>query len=58
VIKRQVGNDTLTDGNIKDTFVLEAGFGTDVITDFQDGLDYIGKLATGFFRETLLLTCF
>jgi carbonic anhydrase len=41
------GNDALTGGNSKDTFVFEAGFGTDVITDFQDGVDIIDLSAFG-----------
>ncbi|MFB2935918.1 DUF4347 domain-containing protein [Aerosakkonemataceae cyanobacterium BLCC-F154] len=34
-----LGNDTLTGGNGSDTFVLAIGKGSDVITDFQDGID-------------------
>lgn len=42
-----LGNDTLTGGNGRslaetDTFVLSAGAGTDIITDFELGIDLIG----------------
>ena len=33
------GNDTLTGGSGADVFVFAAGFGSDVVTDFQDGTD-------------------
>ncbi|MEG4292804.1 Ig-like domain-containing protein, partial [Microcoleus sp. D2B6] len=36
------GNDILTGGNGSDTFIFAASDGTDTITDFNDGLDYIG----------------
>ena len=36
------GNDILTGGNASDTFIFAALDGTDTITDFNDGLDYIG----------------
>ncbi|MFN6450603.1 MAG: calcium-binding protein, partial [Nostoc sp. DedSLP05] len=36
------GNDILTGGNGSDTFIFAALDGTDTITDFNDGLDYIG----------------
>lgn len=35
------GNDTLVGGGNKDTFVFQTGFGTDIITDFRDGVDLI-----------------
>jgi Ca2+-binding RTX toxin-like protein len=41
------GNDTLTGGGGNDTFVFKAGFGADIITDFQDGLDLIDLTAFG-----------
>ena len=36
------GNDFLTGGSASDTFIFAAKDGTDTITDFNDGLDYIG----------------
>lgn len=36
-----LGNDTLTGGNGSDIFVLAVGKGSDVITDFQDGIDFL-----------------
>jgi Ca2+-binding RTX toxin-like protein len=36
------GNDILTGGSGSDTFIFAALDGTDTITDFNDGLDYIG----------------
>lgn len=36
------GNDTLTGNGAGDTFVIAAGAGTDTITDFADGTDFIG----------------
>ena len=36
------GNDILTGGSASDTFIFAASHGTDTITDFNDGLDYIG----------------
>ncbi len=36
------GNDTLTGGSGSDIFIFAALDGTDTITDFTDGLDYIG----------------
>ena len=36
------GNDILTGGNGSDTFIFAALDGTDTITDFTDGVDYIG----------------
>ncbi|MEG4805275.1 Ig-like domain-containing protein [Microcoleus sp. ARI1-B5] len=36
------GNDILTGGNGPDTFIFAALDGTDTITDFKDGVDYIG----------------
>ncbi|MBD2561392.1 cadherin-like domain-containing protein [Nostoc linckia FACHB-391] len=36
------GNDILTGGSASDTFIFAALDGTDTITDFNDGLDYIG----------------
>ena len=47
ILNGNSGNDTLTGGDSKDTFVFDAGFGTDVITDFQDGLDVIDLRAFG-----------
>ena len=35
------GHDILTGGEGSDRFVLAAGYGTDTITDFQDGIDYL-----------------
>jgi Ca2+-binding RTX toxin-like protein len=40
------GNDTLTGGNGADRFVFATGHGSDVITDFENGIDVI-RLATG-----------
>ncbi|MBF2097627.1 MAG: choice-of-anchor I family protein [Gloeomargaritaceae cyanobacterium C42_A2020_066] len=36
------GNDTLTGGSGPDTFVIAAGSGSDLVIDFQDGVDFIG----------------
>jgi len=36
------GNDILTGGSASDTFIFAALDGSDTITDFSDGLDYIG----------------
>jgi predicted extracellular nuclease len=33
------GNDTLTGGDGADVFAFDAGFGTDLVADFQDGVD-------------------
>lgn len=38
-LKGGAGNDTLTGGRGADTFIFSAGSGTDVITDFEDGVD-------------------
>ncbi|MGJ5628374.1 calcium-binding protein [Nostoc sp. CALU 1950] len=37
-----LGNDILIGGSASDTFIFAALDGTDTITDFNDGLDYIG----------------
>lgn len=37
-----LGNDTVTGGNGSDIFVIAAGAGTDIFTDFQKGPDRIG----------------
>ena len=37
-----LGDDTLSGGSGSDTFVLEPGVGTDTITDFEVGTDFIG----------------
>ncbi|MEM1251156.1 MAG: choice-of-anchor I family protein [Cyanobacteria bacterium P01_H01_bin.21] len=39
-----LGNDTLAGGGGSDTFALAAGAGTDIITDFELGMDVIGLL--------------
>lgn len=39
VINGQAGNDTIRGGGGRDRFILGAGFGTDEISDFEDGLD-------------------
>lgn len=49
-----LGDDVLTGGNSNDTFVLAAGEGTDVITDFSVGNDLIG-LADGLSFNDLTL---
>src|SRR6476661_10923499 len=36
------GNDILTGGSASDTFIFAASHGTDTITDFKKGVDYIG----------------
>lgn len=36
------GNDILTGGQRSDIFIIAAGNGSDLVTDFQDGLDRIG----------------
>ena len=36
------GNDILTGGSASDTFIFAASHGTDTITDFKNGVDYIG----------------
>ena len=38
----KLGNDTLTGGAGADVFVLEAGAGTDIVTDFELGNDRLG----------------
>ena len=35
------GSDTLTGGEGSDRFFLVAGFGPDLITDFEDGVDFL-----------------
>ncbi|GAX41859.1 FG-GAP repeat-containing protein [Tolypothrix sp. NIES-4075] len=42
VLTGGTGNDILTGGNGSDTFIFAALDGTDTITDFTKGLDYIG----------------
>ena len=42
VIFGEAGNDTLIGGQGADQFVLRAGQGTDVIRDFEQGIDLIG----------------
>ncbi len=37
-----VGDDLLEGGHDSDRFVLTAGYGTDTISDFEDGVDYLG----------------
>ncbi|HEY9295520.1 MAG TPA: hypothetical protein VIQ31_03950, partial [Phormidium sp.] len=46
-----VGNDILTGGSGQDVFVLAAGSGTDVITDFTDGSDRLGLFGDLTFNE-------
>ncbi|NER39311.1 MAG: choice-of-anchor D domain-containing protein [Oscillatoria sp. SIO1A7] len=41
-----LGNDILTGGNGSDSFVLKAGYGSDILTDFEDGQDFLA-LADG-----------
>ena len=41
-----LGNDILTGGNGSDRFVLKAGYGSDILTDFEDGQDFLA-LADG-----------
>ncbi|NER33337.1 MAG: DUF4347 domain-containing protein [Oscillatoria sp. SIO1A7] len=41
-----LGNDILTGGNGSDRFVLKAGGGSDILTDFEDGQDFLA-LADG-----------
>lgn len=57
LLRGGLGNDTLTgddfsSGSGADTFVLAAGEGTDTITDFEVGIDFIG-LADGLTFEAL-----
>ncbi|MFN3361532.1 MAG: 5'-nucleotidase C-terminal domain-containing protein [Pseudanabaenaceae cyanobacterium] len=42
VLSGDVGNDTLTGGPGPDVFLIASGRGTDVITDFEDGIDRLG----------------
>jgi Ca2+-binding RTX toxin-like protein len=49
------GNDSLTGGQGSDRFVLEAGAGTDTITDFQSSQDRVG-LASSVKFEQLVIT--
>jgi Ca2+-binding RTX toxin-like protein len=39
VLYGDTGNDTLTGGAGADKFILTAGKGSDIITDFEDGID-------------------
>ncbi|MBE9227779.1 SBBP repeat-containing protein [Phormidium sp. LEGE 05292] len=41
LLSGDLGNDSLSGGNGSDQFVLAAGKGSDVITDFQDGVDLL-----------------
>jgi CHRD domain/RTX calcium-binding nonapeptide repeat (4 copies) len=41
VLAGGAGNDTLTGGNGSDIFVIARGEGLDIITDFQNGIDFI-----------------
>jgi serralysin len=42
ILRGDLGNDLLAGGNGKDLFVLLPNYGTDTITDFQDGQDILG----------------
>ena len=60
LIRGGLGNDTLTGDNFSggqgaDTFILAVGEGTDTITDFEIGTDFIG-LADGLTFGSLSLT--
>ncbi|MEM6253561.1 MAG: glycerophosphodiester phosphodiesterase family protein [Cyanobacteria bacterium P01_D01_bin.156] len=59
ILRGDLGNDTLTGDNFSggsgsDTFILATGEGTDTITDFELGTDFIG-LADGLTFEQLSL---
>ena len=59
LLRGGLGNDTLTGdddsgGSGADTFILAMGEGTDVITDFELGIDFIG-LADGLTFDNLSL---
>ncbi|XWK90520.1 MAG: SBBP repeat-containing protein [Phormidium sp.] len=41
LLSGDAGNDSISGGNGSDQFVLASGKGSDVITDFQDGVDFI-----------------
>ena len=41
-----LGNDILSGGNGSDRFVLKPGYGSDILTDFEDGQDFVA-LADG-----------
>ena len=46
------GNDTLTGGAGADTFVFRPGHGSDTITDFQDGIDFLVFTGSSFIDFT------
>jgi PHP family Zn ribbon phosphoesterase len=49
------GHDTLVGGSDRDTFVLTSRRGTDTITDFEDGVDFLG-LAGNITFDQLAIT--
>ena len=60
LLRGGLGNDTLTGDDFSggagsDTFVLATGEGTDTITDFEVGIDFIG-LAEGLTVEQILIS--
>ncbi|MBC6437930.1 MAG: calcium-binding protein, partial [Rhodobacteraceae bacterium] len=50
------GNDVLTGGADRDVFLFKDNFGTDVITDFEDGIDRILIRADGVRFKDLSIT--
>lgn len=51
-----IGNDTLTGGTDTDTFVFSLGDGSDVITDFENGIDILDFTSTGLTFGDLTIT--
>ncbi|MEG4119668.1 CHRD domain-containing protein [Microcoleus sp. N9_B4] len=55
VLAGDAGNDTLTGGNGSDIFVIARGEGSDFITDFQNGVDFI-QLSSSLSFDNLAIT--
>ena len=49
----QLGDDTLLGGDGRDVFVFAENYGTDVVVDFEDGLDRIGLLGLTLDRVSI-----
>ncbi len=52
-MRGEAGNDALTGGAGKDTFIMQSGGGNDVITDFEIGADavHLGSFGYGGFAD-------
>lgn len=56
VLSGDLGTDTLTGGEGSDRFVLKASHGSDIITDFEDGIDFLAFSSGDLTKEQLTIT--